>query len=384
MDDTASGKRLKLCHVVATLETGGMENGVVNLCNRHDRTLFQPMVCCLKQPGAMVRRLAPDVKVFCLNIPEGKAPLAPLAVARLFRRERPDIAHTHGWGGGAWAGVVGARLAGCRLVINGEHGTLFTGWRQVLLQKVVALLCDRTFSVSQALTGKLASALTLNPHRVTVITNGVDLDRFHPRPRELEGGSDPLVLCSVGTLKEHKNQILTLKAVRELVRSVPGVEVQFLLVGDGPDREMLGDYVEREGLSSQVRFLGRREDIPEILGRCDVLVSSSRSEAFSNVVLEAMASGAAVVSTRSNGTEQIVEEGETGFVIEVDDLPALAARLRFLAGNREATRRLGENGRALVARKYSIERMVGDYEREYLRLYLGSTGTAAAAGTRGE
>ena len=143
---------------------------------------------------------------------------------------------------------------------------------------------------------------------------------------------------------------MVIKAVRELIRSE--CKLQLLLVGDGPDREMLDQYLRREGIYGNVRLLGKRDDIPQILVQSDILVSCSRSEAFSNVVLEAMASGIPVISTRSVGTEEIVVDGQSGYVIGVDDVAALAAKIRILAENRDLVREFGAKGREIVMQKF--------------------------------
>ena len=176
-----SAKRLKICHVVSSLDVGGMENGVVNLCNGHDLSIIEPMICCLKRLGPMAERLRPEVRVVCLGFPEGKGMFRPLLLSRLFLKERPDIVHTHGWGGGAWDGIIGARLAKIPVIVNGEHGTLFTRWHQIVLQKLLARWCDSIFSVSAALKKKVIETLRLPGEKITVITNGVDLERFGDR-----------------------------------------------------------------------------------------------------------------------------------------------------------------------------------------------------------
>ena len=94
-----SSRKIRVCHVVTVLDVGGMENGVVNLLNHHDRKLFMPMLCCLNRKGAMIERLRPDVEVFDLGLPEGQKPLlyGPAIAARLFpRREWTSCTVTDG------------------------------------------------------------------------------------------------------------------------------------------------------------------------------------------------------------------------------------------------------------------------------------------------
>ncbi|MCM0083369.1 glycosyltransferase [Geomonas sp. Red32] len=372
-----TGKRLKVCHVVSRLEVGGMENGVVNLCNGHDRSRIEPMICCLKGTGPMEGRLAGDVRVECLGFPEGRDLTRVLTVAGFFRRMRPDVVHTHGWGGGAWDGVVGARLAGCPVIINGEHGLIFSRPHQVLAQRMLARLATSFFSVSQGLKERVVRTLGISAEHIRVITNGVDLDRFAPgMGGKGFGSAGKRVICSVGTLKKEKNQLMLLKAVSELVRSGFRTEFELWLVGDGPDRGELEAFVEKEKLSGRVRFLGRREDIPALLAESSVLVSTSKAEheGLSNVILEAMASALPVIATRSVGTGEVVVEGKTGYLVPEDDVFALCNRLKALLQDASLSRRMGDAGRALVTERYSIAAMIASYEEEYQRLYRRVTG----------
>lgn len=379
-----SARKLKVCHVVSCLDVGGMENGVVNLCNGYNRSIFEPMICCLKHIGPMSQRLSQDVKVVCLDLPEGRGALRPWLLARFFRKERPDIVHTHGWGGGSWDGIMGARMARCPVVINGEHGLLFSEWHQLLLQRVVARFCSNIFSVSDALKEKVVRTLKIPAASVKVITNGVDVDKFRrnkvkaesmPLLGEADQVGETFLISSIGTLKHEKNQLMVIKAVQQLICSGFKYDFRLLLIGDGPDRNMLERYVLQEGLQGRVRFLGKQEDVAKILSCTDVLVSTSKSghEGLSNVILEAMAAEIPVVATRSIGTQEIVADGKTGFLVDTDDIVSLSEKIEILLRNKKLAQRFGEEGRKVVVERYSLNRMILDYEDEYKRLYLLST-----------
>ncbi len=127
--------KIKLVHFLSRFDIGGMENGITNICNRINRDRFEPVVCCLKGAGSMVSRLKPDVKVINLSYPDGKAPFRPFKLSRYFKKERPAIVHTHGWGGCSLDGILGARISGVPGIINGEHGSIFLKPYQLFLQK---------------------------------------------------------------------------------------------------------------------------------------------------------------------------------------------------------------------------------------------------------
>ena len=168
-----------VCHVVTTLGVGGMENGIVNLANNHNRDKFEIVICCLNTAGAMAERLKDDVRLCFLNENEGFSLTRILRVARFFRKLRPDIVHTHAWGGGSLYGVLGAKLASVPVVVNGEHGAYFTNKRQVLLQKILFSLCDYNLAVSNTLKIKTGEVLKVLVEKITVIRNGVDPVKFN-------------------------------------------------------------------------------------------------------------------------------------------------------------------------------------------------------------
>ena len=140
-----------------------------------------------------------------------------------------------------------------------------------------------------------------------------------------------------------------------------------VVVGDGPERRTLEGVVADEGLQSQVRFLGYRQDARRWLAACDVYVNSSISEGVSLTILEAMAAGLPVVATRVGGTPEVVDES-CGRLVPARDAQALASVLRELAGDPALCGHLGRAGRARVETQFTLDRMVGAYRDVYRRL----------------
>ena len=100
-------KKIKIIHIMHSLEIGGLENGVVNLVNRANPDFFEFVICCIRKEGALRSRIRPSVKIVCLKEKEGFSLFRFLKLAKLFRQEMPDIVHTHGWGSDYLSGVVG-------------------------------------------------------------------------------------------------------------------------------------------------------------------------------------------------------------------------------------------------------------------------------------
>ena len=375
-------EKVKVVHVVPSLDTGGMENGVINICNMLERASFQPTICCLNRPGAMAGRLKADVQLFNMNMQEGRPFINCWNLIWYFRELRPDIVHTHAWGGGSFEGIVGAKLTRVPVIINGEHGSFFLKSHQVMLQRFLAAMCNITLSVSKSLKERVVKNLRIPPEKIKVIPNGVDTDIFSGRHdcsylrEELKNrfgmvvDEDSIIIGCVGSLKPEKNQMMLLAALERVGKRIEN-NLKAIFIGDGPDRSKLEQFVKEKGLLNDVVFLGIREDIPQLLSLFNILVSTSisRHEGMSNVILEAMSSGLPIVATRSIGTSELVTEGVTGFLVDDNDVGALVERLILLGNNAELRKKMGRAARRLVEKEFSIIRMVKNYEDLYLDLF---------------
>ena len=353
---------MRICHVLARLDVGGLENGVVNLCNGIDRTRFVPFICCLRAGGPMAQRLAPDVAVHVLSFPGGAYPFRFLRLARYFRRTRPDVVHTHSWGQGSFDGILAARVAGVPTIVNGEHGTFFTRRHQVHLQRFLSRRCSTTLSVSHAHEQQVVEVLGISPERIRVIHNGVDTARFSGaydtralvaelrRTSGVPVGQGAFVIGCVGRLAKVKNQQLLVRAAAWLQRNGAPDAFVVVVVGSGPDLQALRQLAADLGVERRVEFAGERRDVPELLSLMNVLVLPSETgmEGLPNAVLEAMASGVPVVSTPSVGVSEVITDGRTGCVLLSDDPAELGAALRRFVERPADARAMGAAARAHV------------------------------------
>ena len=360
-----------------------MENGIINLCNGHDRSVFVPEVCCLRSSGSMAHRLRRDVSLIDMRL-SGNIVCDILRLSTLFKKKKPNIIHTHGFGGGSLFGIVGAKLGGVPVIINGEHGTFFLKKHQVLLQRLLASFCNLTLSVSESLKRQVVANLGIAPDRIKVIPNGVDTQKFSgtynysylqkelKKKYNVKLNQDTIVIGSVGSLKPEKNQIMLLRALNQIKEKNYKVFKRMLVVfvGEGEGRKKLEQFASSNSLSSNVVFWGKRDDVPQLLSMMNFLVSTSiaKHEGMSNVILEAYASKLPVIATKSVGTEELVKDGVTGFLVNEDDVDNLAHRILLLANNRDLVCQMGEEAREIAERKYSLSGMIHNYEFVYLSL----------------
>jgi glycosyltransferase involved in cell wall biosynthesis len=289
------------------------------------------------------------------------------ALARLLRRERVALLHTHTLAAANTLGRIAARLARIPVVSHLHIENHFRSGTVRALRgadNATARLCAALVAVSEDT--RRAYERQGYPRRIEVVYNGVALDGAPPRTVRAELGlpADAQLVGEVGRLCDVKGQ-------RELIQALAHVpEAMAVLVG--ADLEQGGAYqreleqtAEAVGVRDRVVFAGRRSDVGDVLAELDVFALPSWTEGLPLVVLEAMARRRPVVATKVGGTPEVVVDGETGLLVPPRDPEALAAALRRLLEDAELRRRLGDAGYVRVRDLFSAEAMT----RRVLELY---------------
>jgi glycosyltransferase involved in cell wall biosynthesis len=263
-------------------------------------------------------------------------------------------------------GRLAASRARVPVVLSALHSTGLPDHVE-LPNRLLAPLTDGFIAVAKSHGEYLTRAEGCPAHKVRVIPNGVDVDRFKPKNPdallrgELGLSTDSAVVSIVAALRPEKNHELFLRAARRVRHAVPNA--RFLIVGDGQERAKLETLASELQISHEVRFLGTRSDIPELLALTDVVALSSHMEANPVSILEALACGKPVVATNVGSIPETVIDGQTGYLAPAGDEQALADRMLTLLKDRALARRLGATGRERVVANYSLEHMVRGYER---------------------
>lgn len=369
-------------HVVFRFAIGGLENGVVNLINRMPRERWRHAVLALTDisPAFRQRVQRDDVLYFALGKPPGHGVRVYPQLFRLFRDLRPAIVHTRNLA--ALEAVVPAWAARVPVRIHGEHGRDVadldgTNRRYRWVRKLYRPFVHQYVALSRDLERYLTEAIGVPAGRVQHIYNGVDSERFRPQPgarAPIEGspfaGPQLFVVGTVGRLEAVKDQTNLVRAFTLALSMSPQAarRLRLVLVGDGPLRAEAESIVRAAGAESLVWFAGERSDVPEILRGLDCFVLPSLAEGISNTLLEAMASGLPVIATRVGANADLMEDGLSGRLVPRGDPLALAREILAYADDPAAARRHGRAGRQIVERRFSLDRMVGEYESLYRRL----------------
>jgi glycosyltransferase involved in cell wall biosynthesis len=208
--------------------------------------------------------------------------------------------------------------------------------------------------------------------KISVVYNGIDCSRF---PARIDRGRKLLELgvpegstvVGIACRLEHEKDLVTwLKAARIIAARVPGAA--FLIAGEGSERKALEEFSAALGISGKVHFLGLREDVDQVIAACDLMLFASKYEGISLALLESMASGKAVVTTRVGGNVEVVHDGRNGLLVQPGDENALAAAALRLIGDAAERGRLGDAARRIIRERFSLDRwvreIVGIYEEE--------------------
>lgn len=298
-----------------------------------------------------------------------------LALARVFRRLRPDLVHLGNGFRNNSDGILAARLVGRPSVC---HVKGFE--RYGAIERAIAPLVASGVCMSEAIRVHCLAAGVSAPV-MHVVPDALDGADFRPtraadavRAEVGVAGRSP-VLGVVGQIQEWKGQHVALEAVERLRARFPSVVC--LVIGGvrrargnelSADRyaESLRATVAARGLEEHVRFLGERHDVPDLVGALDVLLHTSISpEPFGRVVLEGMALARPVVATRGGGIPEIVVDGETGMIVPPGDAAALAEAIATLATDPHRATGMGRRGRARLESQFSVSRQVETLRRIY-------------------
>jgi glycosyltransferase involved in cell wall biosynthesis len=288
-----------------------------------------------------------------------------------FKQHDVHVVHTHNTGAMIY-GVLAARWARVPAVIHTRHGQRFgASRRQTWTFAALSRWMDRVVGVSQD-SGQQCLREGVPPNRVRTIWNGIDLTRF-AYTGSCPGG--PAVL--VARLVPEKDLPTLLQAAALVVRREPTFRLQ--VAGDGPCMTEARLTIQDLDLQDHVQLLGECRDVPAVLRQASLFVMSSRTEGISLTLLEAMACGLPIVATRVGGNTEVVQDGQTGWLVPAGDVQELANAVERLWRNVEEAQQFGRAGRERVVQHFDVQRMVSQYEDLYREVLAERT---AAKGSR--
>jgi len=364
---------MKVLLLITGLGYGGAETQLVRVATRLKTRGWEVRVVSLIPPRAYVEELeVAGIPVFSLGIRRKLPDLRPiLRLARLIREWRPHIVHSHMVHANLLARLARLLVPFPVLVCSARNIREGNRLRE-LLYRLTDPLCDLTTQVCQAGLERYVRIGAVPRHKIRYIPNGVDIKRFEPNPedrlktrRELE--VDGFVWLAVGRFDPQKDYPTLLRAFVKVAHKHSNTVL--LIAGDGPLRKTMEGMARELGIEKYVRFLGTRQDIPQLMNAADAYVMSSAWEGMANVLLEASATGLPIVTTDVGGNREVILHNKTGFLMPPKDPHALAQAMLHLMGMPEEERQaMGKAAREYVEANFSLDQVVAQWEALYREL----------------
>lgn len=378
-------KRVKILHIQVLPIMSGVQKAMLDILERLDPDKYQITIACNAE--GELTQAAVRLNINYIVVPELKREINPLfdlfafiKLFRLIKLNRFLLVHTHSSKSGL-IGRLAARAAGAKCVVHTVQGFAFHEYSSRLatfviglMERIAGLVTDRIIFVNQ-FDRKIALKMKLVPaEKMVTIPNGVDLSQFSPD----SGAPVPGDLVGIETSGGIVGMVARLweqKAPQDFIRSIPVVvkaipDAKFLVIGDGHLKDRLIKLSQELNVSKNVLFLGWRQDVKALLNLLDVFVLTSLWEGLSVSILEAMASGKPVVATNIKGNNELVIDGETGFLVPAKNPQMVGEKVLSLLMNRTLAQKMGLKGYQRVRENFSIDNTVAKIIQVYDTLLI--------------
>lgn len=378
-----------VAHVMYRFDTGGLENGIVNLINHMPAERYRHAVIALTEVTDFRQRIRrDDVQFISLRKAPGHGIWLFPRLYRLFRELRPAIVHSRNLA--ALEVQLPAWAAGVPVRIHGEHGRDIgdldgSNRTYQRVRRFYRPFVSYYLALSRDLADYLTDIIGVPKNKVLQVYNGVDSQRFHPGAPDRVAADCPFprpqhwLVGTVGRMQTVKNQPALARAFIRALQIEPALaeRIRLVVVGDGPLRDECRQLLDAAGVGELAWLPGERSDVDAVMRGLDCFVLPSLAEGISNTILEAMASALPVLATDVGGNADLVSAGETGTIVPPGDDEAMAREIVRLASQPEQARQMGLAGRGRVEQNFSMHAMVERYQGTYDRL-LHRTGASQA------
>jgi glycosyltransferase involved in cell wall biosynthesis len=381
-DERVNPVPINVMHIIDKLGVSGSSiHGVTRALAwwipRFNADRFRFSICSLRAPepaGKVLERAGIPVTFLSKHKLD---PTTLTALLDLIKRESPDILHLHGFGAANF-GRLASLITGIPNIVHEHVVFLKQPAYQTIADACLSPLTSRAIAISAPVYDYMVQMRKIQPDKLETFFYGIPLtefqapaaDRIEDLRRQLGIADDEQVISTVGRLDTQKGQIYLLKAAALILKKLPNV--RFLIVGDGPDREMLERVAAEEGILERVIFTGYRDDVPALLTISDVFAVPSLFEGGPLTIFEAMNLHKPVVGTPTGLIPDVVRDDETGFIVPCADAEQLAEKLLYLLENPTLAQAMGQRGWQ-VCQEYDISKSVERLGKIYMEMSVSSS-----------
>jgi glycosyltransferase involved in cell wall biosynthesis len=364
---------LRILHISSAKAFGGGERYLADLANAL-ATRGHDVFAVVRSDSQLIAELTelPAKNLVYLPLRNALDARSAGRLASFVAKQKIQLIHAHMGRDYPLAAYASRRNPSARLIVT-RH-VLFPLNR---LHRITLARVSRVIAVSEAVGRQLRMQKIVPPERVSMVHNGIDIARFETAMEEFDRAQfcrrfglpeKSTLIGSVGSLNPLKGHEDFLQAAARIAEAFP--DPYFIVAGVDVtpgqiNRLNLERLIRELKLESRVRFIGKMDDVAPLFCALDLFVSASHSESFGLAIAEAMSSGTAVVATKTEGGKEILRDGETGVLVSVRDVDALAEAIAALLSDEEKRQRIGKSAREEVRLRFSLDKMVDAIEQIY-------------------
>lgn len=377
--DKNNEKKIRICYFLGSLQAAGAEDHVLQLVKNIDRSKYIPFICVFQKQGLLLPRFTRlNIPIFEFKVSKTNVLFKFICFTAFLRNNEIDLIHVHLTGCFIFA-LSAAFFAKTKTKIISWHNTYSYPYGErkplqfkptlfsYIILKYSAFLSHNIVAVSERVKKMNCSFYNIDPEKVTVIHNGIDFCQkkadSKPDLMNAHEKDNPFTIGTVGSLIPQKGHRYLIEAIEVVQPEIPNLSV--LIVGDGPLKDDLINETEKRCLQDVIKFLGWRDDVPELLRSLDLWVMPSLYEGFSIALLEAMAAKRPIIATDAGGNAEAVQNKENGLLIQSQSVKELADAILYFFKNQEERIRMGVNAQRTYQKGFTANIMSRKFDALY-------------------
>lgn len=364
--------KAKVIHLVEDLRVGGLEKVLATIVLNLDKRKYDVEVWCLVRGGEIADELVrKGVQLKILELYGYYNPLNIIKLARLIKKSKIDILHTHAYFAGTF-GRLASIITKTPVVIAHIHTTSFKfGKRSIFIDRFLAHYTHKIICISQAVKKSVVKIEKIDEKKICVIYNASNIDNKPCSLGEVESelikwdiSENDTVAITVASLVAHKGHTVLFKAVRSVLNEY--ADFKLLVMGTGPLRNKLENDVNELNISNKVVFTGLRGDVAVLLKASDIFIlASTEREGLSVALIEAMATGLPVIASNLGGIPEVVKEEVNGILVPPKDVEKLACAIKRLVSDKRLRDEMGRQGQKVYKEKFTVRKMIQSLDGLY-------------------
>jgi glycosyltransferase involved in cell wall biosynthesis len=369
-------EKINILHIYQNSKIGGVQQQLFSLLKTYNREVFNPFFCCLgpkEEMGTEIEKLGIDFIALNSKRYHKFSPKIMINLYQLMKKRHIHVVRAHKYRASLY-GRVAAFFARIPVVITSVHGNYRKDLRpeRRIANRILSRVTDKIVAVSESIKEDIIRYDKIDPSKILVIHNGVDIlkfapdGRFHDIRKEFAITDSDVVIGFIGRLVPAKGIEYLIDAFSHLVSELKNIKL--LIVGQGSLLDRLRERTHEHGINGSVLFTGERHDIPDILSGIDIFVMPSVAEGLPNSLLEAMAMRKPIIATSVGGIPEVIRNGINGLLVPPRNAESIITAIKKLLDKRHLAKKMGQSARYFVEENLSIQATTRKWESLYISL----------------